>query len=234
MTDLFLLPFAGGASLMYENWQFPAGIRAIPLDYRGHGYRMREPLDDTFEELVGDLADQIRQKRSGAVLALFGHSMGGLAAWDTAVRLAEEGIPVNQVIVSACLPPHLFSEKKYTEMATDAWLETFLTEYGRMKPEKMESAFFRKRLYPAIQNDYRLLSVHRHGEIRTEAFSLACFYGQEDELMPRTGMEEWAAYTRARFCLKGFRGSHFYIEEEAVREEAIAAIEALLEDGVTG
>jgi len=229
MSDLFLLPFAGGSSLIYERWHFQEPILAVPLDYKGHGYRMREPLCDSFEETVSDIAEQIRLKHSGNDISLFGHSMGGLVAWDTANRLADEGLPVRNVIISACLPPHRFREEKYAMMATDEWLATFLARYGRIRPEKMETDFFRNRLYPAIQNDYRLISIHRHEEIRKRPFPLACFYGQQDELMPKEGMEEWEAYTESRFCLKAFRGSHFYIEDERSRKEVITAIESFIE-----
>lgn len=224
MTDLFLLPFAGGTSLTYRDWTFPQTVNVIPLDYKGHGFRMKERLCDTFEEMVCDIAEQVRQKSQGNDIAVFGHSMGGLVAWDAAGKLEDEGIRISHVIISACLPPHLFSEKKYSVMATDAWLKDFLTTYGRIRPEKMESAFFRKTLYPAIRNDYRLISIHPHGEIRKQSLNLACFYGRQDEMMPSEGMDQWKDYTDRRFVLQGFQGSHFYIEDESNREEVMTAI----------
>lgn len=228
MTDLFLLPFAGGTSLIYNDWIFPSSINAIALDYKGHGFRMKTPLYESFEEMVEDIADQIKSRSDSDKISIFGHSMGGLVAWDVADRLIGEGIQVRSIIISACLPPHLFNECKYEEMATDEWLLDFLTKYSRIKQDKMKSKFFKTSLYPAIRNDYRMISLHKHEEIRTRSFNIACFFGTQDELMPNLGMEQWKEYTEGEFLLKGFQGEHFYIEDESNRKEVVAAIESFI------
>ena len=228
MIDLFLLPFAGGTSLTYKDWFFSSSVNAIALDYRGHGFRMKTPLYESFEEMVEDIADQIKQKMSSAEISIFGHSMGGLVAWDVADRLTGEGVQIRNIIISACLPPHLFNEHKYGEMATDEWLMNFLTRYGRIKPDKMESRFFKTCLYPAIRNDYRMISLHRHEKIKVHSFDIACFFGMQDELMPSLGMEQWKEYTDGKFLLKGFRGEHFYIEDEVNRKGIVAAVESFI------
>ena len=214
MRDLFLLPFAGGTSLTYEEWKFDSEINVFPLDYKGHGFRMREPLYVSFEEMVKDIADQIEKLRSNYAISIFGHSMGGLVAWDVANLLVQRGICVTNIFVSACLPPHIFDESRYKEMATDNWLNDFLTEYSRIKIERTHSRYYRKNIFPAIKNDYRLISIHKHENIKKMNFNIASFIGENDYLMPSNGMELWGDYTTGKFMIRKFVGSHFYIEDK--------------------
>ena len=139
MIDLVLLPFAGGTSLTYMEWRFSDSVNVIPLDYRGHGFRMTEPLYTFFEEMVNDVSTQIVNKRSNKRLCIFGHSMGALLGWDVLNDLKRKGVHVNHLFVSACLPPHLFNEKKYLEMASNNWLIPFLKKYSRIEPDRMKS-----------------------------------------------------------------------------------------------
>lgn len=230
MKDLFLLPYAGGTSLIYSEWEIPASINAIALDYKGHGFRIKEPLCDSFDEMVTDIGEQVKCKQKSETIAVFGHSMGGLVAWDVANKLVGDGVNVTDIIISACLPPHLFNEKMYTGMATDEWLIDFLKKYSRVSLEKMETKFFKKNLFPAIKNDYRLISIHRHEKIKRSGLNIACLYGEQDELMPENGMELWNEYTNGSFMLKGFSGEHFYIENKENRKGVVATIESFIKE----
>lgn len=228
MTDIFLLPFAGGTSLTYGEWEFSGDIRPVPLDYKGHGFRMKEPLYQTFEEMVNDIADQIADKRENDDIAIFGHSMGGLVAWDVTKSLTDRGMNVKYFFVSACLPPHLFNERLYEEMATDKWLTEFLSEYSRVRQNRLQSKYFKKNIFPAVRNDYHLISIHKHEKVRVIHTNISCFYGRDDKLMPCSGMGSWREYTKGTFRKQAFSGEHFYIENPDIREEVIAAIESLI------
>lgn len=228
MVDLFLLPFAGGTSLIYDNWKFSKAVNVIALDYKGHGFRMRETLYKSFEEMIGDIHNQILQKRTCSSITIFGHSMGGLVAWDVARNFSEAENNL-KIIISACLPPHLFNEKLYSEMATDNWLFNFLIQYSRVDQDRIKSKFFQDKIYPTIRNDYHLISVHKHETINKTLFDIACFYGEDDKLMPQNGMEQWRSYTTQRFLLRKFKGEHFYIEDETNRKELITTIESFIQ-----
>ena len=228
MVDLVLIPFAGGTSLTFDQWSFSSNINLIKIDYKGHGFRMKEPLYDTFEEMVQDVAYQIEKNKKSEAIAIFGHSMGGLVAWDTAKLLSEQGFEIRHLFISACLPPHLFNESMYQEMATDEWQHNFLTQYGRIEKDRMESRFFKKRIYPSIKNDYRLISIHKHEDIQQLGVDIACFYGIDDELMPSKGMECWEEYTANSFMMKGFPGEHFYIENSENQKRIVKEIELLI------
>ena len=229
MIDLFLIPFAGGTSLLYSEWEFSSNINPIALDYKGHGLRMKEPLYFTFEEMVDDIVDQIvKNTNSGNSIMIFGHSMGGLVSWDAVKKLINMGFNVKQLIVSSCVPPHCFNERLYDEMATDEWLSEFLLKFSRISSTRMESGYFKKYIYPAILNDYRLISVHKHEEIDLVPVNIACFFGEQDELMPNKWMDIWREYTYGEFKLRSFSGDHFYLENEDNRKEIVSTIESLV------
>ncbi len=225
MNDLFLVPYAGGTSLTYGEWSFSEITNPIPLDYSGHGLRMKEPLNASFEELVEDITLQVVKQCRNDSISLFGHSMGALVAFDVATNLESKGFRVGNLYVSACLPPHLFDESKYIEMCTDKWLDGFLVKYGRIGSNRTKSKYYQGKIYPAIKNDYRLLSVHRHGIIRELSTNITCFYGIQDDLMSSDGMESWGKYTSGKFMIKGLSGGHFYIESDENKRTIIHIIE---------
>lgn len=229
MIDLVLIPFAGGTSLIYEKWVFSSNINLIRIDFKGHGFRIKELLYTSFDEMVKDVAIQIDQNRKNDSIVVFGHSMGGLVTWSIAKEL-EQDYRIKQLVVSACLPPHLFNESQYEEMTSDEGLADFLIRNNRVTKKRLESRFFCKNLFPAIKNDYKLISTHKHEQEQVLDINIACFYGIQDELMPCDKMNEWERYTNADFMIKGFQGNHFYIEDSNNREEIIAAIESLAEE----
>ena len=98
--NVFLLPFAGGSSLLYSQWKLDHFLfRGI--DYSGHGFRYQEPMAQSLEDLAEDVIQQIESVRPEEFF-LFGHSMGGLLAWLVAQKLEKKPCGL---FISACEPP---------------------------------------------------------------------------------------------------------------------------------
>src|SRR5262245_25110220 len=80
---LFLLPPAGGNSLIFRGWEeaMPANVDVCPIHRPGRGMRLHEPLFTRLEPLVRSLG-QTLLPHLDRPFALFGHSMGALLGFE--------------------------------------------------------------------------------------------------------------------------------------------------------
>jgi surfactin synthase thioesterase subunit len=80
--NLFCLPYAGGNRYSYRKFEqisLPF-LNIIPLEYPGRGNKMGVPLLTDLDALICDLYHEIKGLADSGSYAVYGHSMGGLAA----------------------------------------------------------------------------------------------------------------------------------------------------------
>ena len=112
---LFCIPYAGGSATMYNRWStnLSDDIELVPIELAGRGHRMEEPFYPSFDHAVQDIQQVIAQKRNHDHFALFGHSMGALLAYESAVRMdIHDQQQLRHLFLSGCLPPiQLYQEQ---------------------------------------------------------------------------------------------------------------------------
>lgn len=91
---LFCLPFAGGSAHYYMKWRkyLPNGIKLSPIEYAGRGLRIKEQPYQSFENAVDDIAEYISRNIKSTPYAIYGHSLGGLLAFELNHKLLEKGV----------------------------------------------------------------------------------------------------------------------------------------------
>ncbi|BCW49940.1 thioesterase domain-containing protein [Arthrobacter sp. StoSoilB13] len=92
---LFCLHHAGGTTASFAGWRFD-GVHVTKLGYRGRDFR-------SVGAAAAAMADRIASSQSGQ-LALYGHSMGAVLAFEAALRLQDTG-RVLHVFLAAARPP---------------------------------------------------------------------------------------------------------------------------------
>ncbi|MFB0618940.1 thioesterase II family protein [Streptomyces sp. AGS-58] len=213
---LYCVPHAGGSARSFVRWrrELPPGLRALPLETAGKGLRSREPGPATLREAAADLAHRVDPPGR---YALFGHSMGGLLAYETALALHALGRPAPAfVVVAATRPPHLLGDSPYGPLLTlgrdDALLDA-LADHGRIPPEVRRSPM-RHQFVPVIRGDLALVAGHRPDPVPEPLQSdLVSWYGTGDPDTPAEVMAGWRPYTRRGHRVEGFEGGHFFPHE---------------------
>ena len=91
---LFCLPYSGASAMVYVRWRraLPDWLQVCPLELPGRGRRMDEPLQSDIKALAAQLAEEISRDLNGPY-ALFGHSLGGLLAFELAHALSARNLP---------------------------------------------------------------------------------------------------------------------------------------------
>lgn len=114
---LFCFPYSGVGASLYSRWPDrvgPAEICRIQLP--GRENRVREEHFGTYEGLADELVEALLPYLDRP-FGFFGHCGGALAAFATAHRLAELGLPVpDQFFVSSQVAPHEGPYGRYLSM----------------------------------------------------------------------------------------------------------------------
>lgn len=222
---LACFPHAGGSASFY----FPmAGALAQDADvfavqYPGRQDRRSEPVVTDITVLADEVADRLAARDDGRPLALFGHSMGSLVAFEVADRLQDRGTPVSALIVSGRRAPHLYRRDDIRERTDDGVVaelrELSGTDSGLLGDEEII-----RMILPAVRGDYQAVETY----LRTTPARLTCpvlaLVGDNDPRVEPDDVRGWADHTTAGFDLKILPGGHFYLLQEqaavlaAVRE----------------
>jgi medium-chain acyl-[acyl-carrier-protein] hydrolase len=228
---LFCIPFAGGSARAYRPWRplLDERIDLVAMELPGRDSRRREPLPGTVAELVADLAEQVRAGGTGEY-ALYGHSFGGLLAYETARLLARSGHPAPRgLLVSGSRPPHLGPRFHRVHTFPDQALLGALGMLGGVAEEVLRNADAVRYFAVQIRNDYRLFEQYRHsraGELLR--CPITVITGDHDPVTSGHDADEWQRLTTSPVTAVELAGAgHFFLETHA--EELAGLIREALE-----
>jgi medium-chain acyl-[acyl-carrier-protein] hydrolase len=216
-TKLFCFSYAGGSAAIYYSWKkyFSNRFEVIPIEFSGRGSRFFEPLFQSMDEMLEDLHLQIHKHMDGSQFALFGHSLGGLLAYELAYKLKERyGILPHHLFISAHSAPHI--EKDCKKLTYSLPQEQFLEEVAAMggtPPQFFEEPDLQKLFIPVLRADFRISEMYCFTEkLEPLQCDITLFTGSEDD-----GVEgdifEWKQHTGRKFAFYEFEGDHFFIHE---------------------
>lgn len=221
-------PHGGGGASFFRRWAVaaPPSVEIHSVQYPGREDRSAQaPIAE-----MAPLAEQIARALvllDDRPLALFGHSMGALVAYEVARRLERSGMPPLRVIVSGRAAPHVVRPQA-KHLLDDAALWNDVARLGGTHEMLLESHELRALVLPTLRCDYRLVESYRFAGAPPLQAPIAAFAGDGD---PEVTVEEaaaWSEHTRGAFDLRVFTGDHFYLipEREAVLAAALRLIGA--------
>ncbi|AMB85730.1 thioesterase [Pseudomonas agarici] len=212
---LFCLPYSGASAVVYSRWRrnLPEWLQVCPLELPGRGKRMDEPLQNDIARLAEQLADEI-----GAELerpyALFGHSLGGLLAFELAHALRERGLPAPLALfTSATAGPARRDVSEYAEAKTDEQLITRLRELQGTTQEALADQELMRLTLPILRADFLLCGSFRYGVRDPLALPIHVFGGKQDSVRVDE-LLDWQEETTGGFSLDMFEGHHFYLIDQ--------------------
>src|SRR5580693_2238766 len=202
---LLCLPYAGASAQIFRPWchWLAPRVELLSLELPGRGLLVRQQPVERMAELVGRLADALAP-RAGEPLALFGHGMGALIAFELARRLQAAGGPQ---------PLHLFvSAQRAPQLAP---LQTALRERLHLAPPRPFAAA--SPIEPAAGTASDFLLAALHADVRlSEGYEflpgpeldlpVTVFGGVEDASVTRQELEAWRQVTRGECIVRWLPG----------------------------
>jgi surfactin synthase thioesterase subunit len=207
---LVCLPHAGGASGAFRHWQGgTAELDIIGVELPGRAARFTEAPVTRMEPLATDIAAQL------SVLdhdyALFGHSLGGLLAFEVARRIRDAaGRPPLALFVAGCLAPDAPAPPPVHDLPRDrllAWLE----DIGGLDPEIARLPDLVEILMPALRADLAVYDTYRHQPAPPLEWPIHVLAGRSDPTATPADLEAWRAHTTGAFTIHALPGDHFFI-----------------------
>lgn len=227
---LFIFPHAGGSASFYVPFArtFTSGVKCVGIQYPGK----KGTHDVSSLGSISDLADAAVKKLPAIgpddSVSFFGHSMGGLVAFEVARRLEELGTPVDALFISACAAPG-FSGYDYIPDTDQGLLEAASQMMGT-NPEFLQNEAFAERILPTLRG-FKAITKYECDPDATISCPVYAYYADDDEAATTEKVTPWKGRTTAEFVMREFPGHHFYLTDHL--GELVADIESRMAPSVT-
>ncbi|MDX3854289.1 thioesterase II family protein [Streptomyces sp. AK02-01A] len=224
-------PFAGaGASAFRRCQEYGSDTVLIsPVQLPGREERFGEPLYTDVVAAVDDLLPTVLDQIAGSpVVALFGHSLGAVMAYEMAHRINGLGMPrVVRLFVSGSPGPWTQRESRATGLTDDGFLEQ-VREFAGYTHPALEHPELREMLLPTLRADVEMHENYRAPSEKPLPVPIVSIRGADDELVSRAQAAEWESATSAGCRQAEVPGGHMYVTDspgELVRlmDEELAA-----------
>jgi len=222
---LFCFPFAGGSSVMFSGWgeQLKPEIEVWAALPRGRGMRFREKPVETLEAMVEEYLAALKPFLD-ASFAFYGHSLGGLMAFEMTLRLQAEGLPTpERVFVGATAPPHLgLIHEEIHHLADAEFVAAIQERYGGIPAEVLNEPELLEIFIPPLKADFAAYERYRFEGNDRMICPVTAFAGLDDSGVAPALVEEWERHTEAEFSFATVPGDHFFLSTS--RDTVLATI----------
>jgi len=230
---LACFPHAGGsASFFFSFSRSLAGVlEVVAVQYPGRQERRGEPCFGSMAELA-DQVFTVLKRMTDRPLALFGHSMGAIAAFEVARRLENKaGVSPATLFVSSRRAPSQH-RAEHVHQQNDEGLVAEIKALSGTDTRVLDNQELLRMVLPTIRSDYEAIETYQYQDALKLHCPIHAFVGDAD---PRATIEEVAAWdqcTTGQFTLSVFSGGHFYLNEHQV--DVAKAVTRTLLGGVGG
>lgn len=229
---LLCFPHAGGGASSFNGWRraLPDWIELVKAQLPGREDRKDIPPHTRIDDLISELFPHV-EVLLDRPLALYGHSMGALVAFELARELRRRGHELLALFISGRRAPHRpLPPLSAMHDLPDHELVDRLRSLGGMMPELLNNRRWRDHFLPTIRADLRLSDVYSHQEEPGLACPLHAFLGSHDNLVVREDWEKWEKVAAGEFTRCLLPGGHFFAREAQV--ELITRLTAIIEDAL--
>lgn len=228
---LFCFPYAGGGTLSYRPWaEWLPLVEVCPILLPGRERRLSEPALTEFPSLIAVL--------HGAMLAYldkpfacFGHSMGGLLAFELTHQLRQQGHLPLHLFISGCRAPQLPDPEPLLHTLPDAEFLEELRRFNGTPDEVLANRELMALLLPTLRADFTATKTYRYSPLPPLSCPITVFGGLQDTTVTYDHLTAWQTQTIAAFSLQMLPGDHFFLNSN--RASLMQAIAAKLSTGLS-
>ncbi|WP_229353355.1 thioesterase domain-containing protein [Streptomyces sp. UNOB3_S3] len=211
---LVCFPHAGGSASAYLPFArtLPDFVEVLAVQYPGRQDRRQEPFLESVDTLVDHVLPDL-EPWLDRPLALFGHSLGSLLAYETARRLMARGpgAPAH-LLVSGRVGPTV-PRGITTHLLGDDQLIAKVAELRGTDPRVLADEELLRLALPVIRNDYRVAASYTWRPGPRLACPLTVLTAVDDPHVPADGARAWHQQTTGPTAYHSWPGGHFYLNE---------------------
>ena len=221
---LYCFPYAGRGASVFMPWSRPlAPIEVRGVQLPGREGRIREAPLARMGPIATMVADAVQREVGAVPFAFFGHSMGGLVAFEVARELRRRGAPTPRMLfVSACRGPQIAWDMPAIRDEADPVLIERLRLLGGTSEELLAHRELLALLLPAFRGDLAVLETYQYAAEAALELPICAFGGLSDTVVEQSAIEQWRAETTGAFELTMVPGHHYYLQ--SAQAELLASI----------
>jgi len=222
---LFCFPYAGGGASAYHPWArlLAPAVEVCALQLPGRETRRSEPLYTDFDETIVGLSAVI-EPLLDKPFAFFGHSLGALLAFETALYLRQGGQPQPQhLLLSSRRPPQLPEPFPPIAFLPEAeFVAEIQRRYDGIPQAILQEPELMSLFVPVLRADFAVLESHVYHDEKPLSAAMTVYGGSADPIVTAAALGLWRQHTTGDFTLQQYTGGHFYLQ--AQRPALLASI----------
>ncbi|WEH12491.1 alpha/beta fold hydrolase [Streptomyces sp. VNUA24] len=217
---LICLPYAGAGASFYRPWTALAGdaLEIVPLQLPGRERLIdEEPYRDVHRAVDG-LLGRLREgfgDDGGQRVAVFGHSLGAVLAYELAHRLVDEpGVELLHAFVSGSPEPNQGRELRATGLSDEEFLAR-VGEFAGYHHPALDDPEMREMILPALRADVEMHENYTPSTGLPLQAPLTVVRGEDDDLVGYDDAESWSKVAGRDFEHVEVPGGHMYLTDAA-------------------
>ncbi|MGV0742693.1 thioesterase II family protein [Mycolicibacterium sp. XJ870] len=211
---LYIFPHAGGSARSYIPFAraFSTDVKRIAVQYPGHPERHDVPEISSVAALAEDVYKMLAPANPpDRPVAFFGHSMGGLIAFEVARRFEAAGNQIAALFLSASPAPGHGGYEQLHQGSDGELLKMVADMTGT------DSDFLGDRFGSTI-----LRTLRNYGAITeydcppgtTVSCPIYAYAAADDTAVSYDSVAQWSNFTTSEFAIRVLPGDHFYVTSD--------------------
>ena len=209
---LICLPHAGGSANYFRGLSqlMAPSIEVLAVQYPGRQDRLAAPFIDNIPGLADCVTTALLADPRPPV-ALFGHSMGAVLAFEVARRLRRHGAGPRHLFASGHRAPSRHRDD-LIHLRDDTGVAAELRGLGGTASRWLDDKEFIALIMPAVRNDFKAIETYRYTPEPPLDCPVTALIGDADPYTSVSEADAWRAHSTGEFGLHVFPGGHFYLD----------------------
>ncbi|MEO0987323.1 MAG: thioesterase domain-containing protein [Cyanobacteria bacterium J06639_14] len=212
---VFCIPYAGGSVSIYQPWtKLPlTEVEICLIELPGRGTRLTELPFTSLNRLIPSLGEAMLPWLDKP-FTCFGHSLGGLIAFELARWLRQYQKPEPQHLwISGARAPHLTLAEPPIHALPRADFIAELRRYNGTPAAVLENTELMDLLLPTLRADFMIRETYCYQQQVPLSCAITALWGEQDTIVSREEIVPWQIHTTNSFSLKAVPGDHFFVHQ---------------------
>ena len=230
---LICVPHAGGGASVFRRWGplLPEAVDLLAVQLPGRQSRYSERPESDLGRVVEAVAEGV-EPLLDVPIALFGHSVGAIVAFELARTLSWQSlVPPAHLFVAGCASPrrvHASGAPRSQDLSDEDFVG-MLGTVGGLPAEVLANRDLLDLLLPALRADCQLYETYEYRPGPQLRCPISVIAGRDDSV-PLGDLEDWSSESSVSSSVRLFPGGHFFTSEQeaAVVAEVAASLKESL------
>ena len=210
---LFCFAYAGGGASVFANWHkfLPSNVEVVAIQLPGRENRFSEaPLAD-LDAVLAQIVDTVGSRLDKPYL-LFGHSLGGLIAYELTRRFAVQARRLPQaIVVSGKRAVQMPSRRAALSSLPDREFVSEIANYNGTPSDILDNPELMQLILPRLRADASLFDNYVYRASGPLPCPIVAFGGDHDDHVNHAEILGWEMHTSSSFSHRFFDGDHFFL-----------------------